>query len=59
MADITLCEGHRMCGFKWNCKRYQSLPNDIYQSYFIKVPFNLEKMTCDYYYPIKYKRREE
>lgn len=55
MADITLCKGHQMCGFQWNCKRYQYLPKDRYQSYFIEAPLNLEKMTCDFYCPIKKK----
>lgn len=49
MPDITMCEGTN-CPLKENCYRYKAKP-DIYQSYFIKPPY--EQNKCDHYWMIK------
>lgn len=50
MADITMCEGIN-CPLKENCYRFTANKNEIYQSYFVEVPYNEKKDgKCEYYW---------
>jgi hypothetical protein len=53
MADITMCSG-RGCPTKKKkeCYRYTA-PKGMWQSYFMAVPYDKEKKTCEYYWPTK------
>lgn len=42
ISDITMCKGGK-CPFKTMCYRYTALPNELYQSFFIKPPFKIDK----------------
>lgn len=46
MADITMCEG-KDCPLKENCYRFKANVNEIYQSYFVEIPYNKEKQECE------------
>jgi len=46
-----MCEG-RNCPLKETCKRYLVIANELYQSYFTKIPYNFKEEKCDYYWKI-------
>ncbi len=51
MSDITKCTGLN-CLLKETCYRYKAKSDNLYQSYFTEVPYNLDKKKCEYYYLI-------
>lgn len=51
MLDITKCTGLN-CPLKESCYRYKAKSDNLYQSYFIEVPYNSNEDKCEYYYPI-------
>lgn len=50
-SDITMCKGGG-CPFKEMCHRYTALPDELYQSYFVKPPFKITKgkPSCEMFY---------
>lgn len=50
MPDISMCTGVG-CPLKETCYRYKAKPNEYWQSFFMKPPF--EKGKCDHYLEIK------
>lgn len=48
MADICMCSG-KGCPMKDNCYRHTAPVNEYRQAYFVIVPYNPEKQTCDYF----------
>lgn len=40
--DITMCKGGK-CPFKDMCHRYTATPDELYQSWFTKPPFKIDK----------------
>ncbi len=46
--DITLCTD-KTCIFKKTCRRFNTISNHFYQSYFMESPFNDDELDCDYY----------
>lgn len=50
MSDITMCMGAN-CSKKEKCYRYTAKPNEMWQSYFMKLPFEREKgkFKCEYF----------
>lgn len=49
MADITMCEG-LSCPLKESCHRFTANKNELYQSYFVDIPYDNEKKECKYYW---------
>ena len=49
MSDITKCEGTD-CPLKETCYRYTASADDMWQSYFVEIPYDKEKKECKYYY---------
>ena len=50
MPDITMCTGVG-CPLKETCYRYKAKPNELWQSFFMKPPF--EKGKCEHYWETK------
>lgn len=50
--DITMCEG-KDCPLKNTCYRYLCKPDKYWQSYFMDVPYDAKKKTCDSYWEYK------
>jgi hypothetical protein len=50
MADIAMCEGTD-CPLKQSCYRHTAEANEFRQSYLFDVPFDKEKIKCDFYWP--------
>lgn len=48
MADITMCKGGN-CPLKETCYRFKANINTIYQSYFLKPPYNKKTKKCKFY----------
>lgn len=47
MADISKCEGTN-CPLKEKCYRYTVKDDEYWQSYFTKIPYDIESGECDY-----------
>lgn len=49
--NITMCKGGK-CPFKDMCHRYTAIPDEIYQSWFVKPPFKIKKgkPECDMFW---------
>lgn len=58
MADITACMGNN-CPLKESCYRFTCEKNPYRQSYFMNVPFDIEKVSCDHYWKIEVKGVKE
>lgn len=54
MSDITKCKGTN-CPLKDNCKRYLDEADNLYQSFFMEIPF--ENNECEYFLNINYDTR--
>jgi hypothetical protein len=52
MPDITMCTD-KSCIFKNNCLRFQALPNQCRQAYFLETPFDDEELECFNYIHIE------
>ena len=48
MADIAMCSG-KECPIKESCYRHLAKVG-VYQSYFLKPPYNKRKNKCEYYW---------
>jgi hypothetical protein len=46
MSDITKCHGDG-CLIKDHCKRFTAIDHELYQSYFVDPPFELEENKFD------------
>lgn len=46
MSDLTMCKGTD-CPLKDNCYRNTAIINPWRQSFFVLVPYNKEKNSCD------------
>lgn len=51
MPDITMCEGTG-CPLKEKCYRHKAMPG-LRQSYFMIVPYDHKKKSCDYYWSLE------
>jgi hypothetical protein len=49
MSDITKCNP-KNCPLKETCYRFTAPVDDMWQSYFVEVPYDKEKKECKYYY---------
>lgn len=49
MADIAKCIGVS-CPLKESCYRYTATPSDYWQSYFMSIPYDNDKESCDNYW---------
>ena len=49
MTDITKCKGED-CPLRENCWRYKAPADDLYQSWFVDIPF--EDGECEHYWEI-------
>ena len=56
MPDITMCTGVG-CPLKETCYRYKAKPDEYWQSFFMKPPF--EKGKCEHYWEIKRGKNNE
>lgn len=52
MADISMCKGLE-CPLKESCYRYKAPVNEYMQSYFVEVPFDFEKNSCEHFWSAK------
>lgn len=52
--DITMCEG-KDCPLRNTCYRYLCKPDKYWQSYFMDVPYDAKKKTCESYWEYKEK----
>ena len=52
MPDISMCNGHNLCGRSWSCFRYKARPSPYRQSYFAEAPLDMENLECEWYWPI-------
>jgi len=43
-----MCGGH-WCPLKEECYRYREKPNEYRQSYFVGIPWDEIKKSCDYF----------
>jgi len=57
MPDICMCRGET-CPIKETCYRYLAVPSKPLQSYYSKIPFDIENDFCDYYIEITIKIEE-
>ena len=46
MPDITMCKGGD-CPLKETCFRYNCIPDELHQAYFVTPPFKKDK--CEYF----------
>lgn len=51
MTDITKCN-YEGCPLKEKCYRFTAPANDLWQSYFTEIPFDIEKENCEYFWKI-------
>ena len=66
MPDICMCKGTNRvdfelsietgvmepfdCPLRENCKRYLAVPKDKWQSFFVGLPYDVEKQNCEYFW---------
>lgn len=50
MPDITMCNGNG-CPKKDSCYRFTAKPNELWQSYFMDIPY--KDNDCDSYWSVK------
>jgi len=56
MADIAMCKGTD-CPLKNECKRFASIPDEYWQSWFTEIPFDHANNTCEHLWRIIKKPR--
>lgn len=44
-----MCEGTN-CPLKEECYRFTANKNELYQSYFVEVPYDKKQNKCEYYW---------
>ena len=50
MPDITMCMGGD-CLLKENCYRYKAKPDELWQSYFVEIPY--KNGECNHYWEME------
>lgn len=51
MPDITMCSGDG-CPIRKMCYRFTAIPNNMYQSFFTRAPYNKNTKKCTEYWEV-------
>lgn len=56
MPDITMCPGND-CPLKETCYRYKATPDDLWQSYFMEIPY--KDGDCSHYWEMEKPKKQK